>query len=130
MTNSQLSEQDQEKLLDNSKPLKLRLLSVPRLITGREPSLDVNKPPMSRLVGDIKERRDSFVHCEPGEEVGQGGFVKEERFHDIDPRVVDDAVRLTAEVIAVTWRDVTGRDDGLRWLPPLSPAMSDRKPNW
>ena len=120
MTHKDLSTEERDKLLDGARPLKLRLLSVPRLITGREPTLDVNKAPMSRLFGEIKERRDSFVHCEPGEEAGHRGYVKEERFHDVAPQVIDDAVALTTQVIKVIWKDVTGRDGGPRWLPELT----------
>ena len=120
MTSDSLSAEERDKLLDGGRPLKQRLLSVPRLITGREPSLDVNKAPMSRLFGEIKERRDSFVHCEPGEEAGHRGYVKEERFHDVAPQVIDDAVALTTQVIEAIWKDVTGREDGPRWLPDLA----------
>jgi flavin reductase (DIM6/NTAB) family NADH-FMN oxidoreductase RutF len=37
----------------------------------------VNKPPFSELFGRIKDHRDSFVHCEPGDLPSERGYVKE-----------------------------------------------------
>lgn len=103
-------------LEDMDKPLRTRLLSVVRATAAGRCSLDVNMPPMSILFGQIKNRRDAFVHCDPGPQSSRKGFVKEEAFHDVTPAVVTEAVRLTFEVIRTAWMDVYQRQGPL-WLP-------------
>jgi len=115
MSNPQLSIDEQKKILDTNGSLKNRFLSVPRKIMGREPSLDVNKPPLSELFGSVKQYRDSFVHCVPGEEPSRFGYVKQHLFNDVSLTLVDRAVALTHEAIEGIWKDVHGVD-GPRWL--------------
>jgi hypothetical protein len=103
-------------LEDMDKPLRTRLLAVVRATSGGRCSLDVNVPPMSVLFGEIKKRRDAFVHCDPGPQISRRGYVKEQAFHDVAPAVVTEAVRLTFEVVRTAWRDVHQRTGPL-WLP-------------
>ncbi len=124
MTNSDLSAGVRERLEDNHGSLRNRVVSIPQLITGKPTGLDVNKPPLSELFGEIKERRDSFVHCVPGEQANHRGYVKEQRFHDVAEPVLERTVLLTGQVIRAIWTHVTGETKGPRWLPEFdSPSI-------
>jgi len=103
------------KLLSTQDALRRRIVSVPRQILGREPPLDLNKPPLSTMFGSLKQYRDSFVHCEPGDQPAAHGYVKEELFHDVSPKLVDEAVSTTESIIRLVWKAVYGVD-GPRWL--------------
>ncbi|MFC1830502.1 hypothetical protein ACFL0S_00585 [Thermodesulfobacteriota bacterium] len=116
MEHSELDEDIRKKLTDNRKPLKNRLVSIPLLITGFSPGLDVNKPPLSELFGPIKQRRDAFVHCEPGPQTAPQGYVKERMFHDLSQETVDQCVGYTFEIIAIIWSSVNGNEKP-KWLP-------------
>lgn len=116
MTGENLNEPMRHLLEDMQEPLKKRLLKVVRTVSGGSCSLEINKPPMSVLFGPIKERRDAFVHCEPGPQLSARGYSKEAAFHDVSPAIVNDAVSLTFEVIRIAWKDVHKRN-GPRWLP-------------
>lgn len=106
-----------KKLTDNNAPLRKRFLSFPALVTGLPSLFDENTPPFKPLFGEFKQRRDSFVHCEPGPEPTKwGGYVKEQHFHDVDPAIARRTVDLTFEAIGLVWKAVHG-NDGPRWLP-------------
>jgi len=79
-----------EKLEDNKLSLRKRLVSFPSLVAGGSVLIDDSKPPLKKLFGECKERRDSFVHCEPGPTPTKWGYVKEKHFHDVDRPVVRD----------------------------------------
>jgi hypothetical protein len=113
------SAQPIKRLVDGHGPLLDRLLRVPEMITGVALPLSSNEPPLKELFGAIKQRRDAFVHCEPGEHESRPGFVKQERFHDVNPDAVDAAVSLTVEVVQKLWRHVHGADAGPAWLKTL-----------
>lgn len=115
MLHSSLDETVTSKLLSTQDALRRRIVSVPRQILGREPLLDLNKPPLSIMFGSLKQYRDSFVHCEPGDRPSAHGYVKEELFHDVSPKLVNEAVLTTQAVIRLVWKAVYGVD-GPRWL--------------
>lgn len=54
------------KLEDKKLSLRRRLVEFPSLITGRQNVINGNCAPFDALFGECKQRRDSFVHCEPG----------------------------------------------------------------
>jgi hypothetical protein len=105
----------QARLLSNQDALRRRIVAVPRQILGREPGLDINKPPLSTLFGPIKQLRDSIVHCEPGSQLSSHGFVKERLFHSISMSLVDETVETTEAVIRLVWQEVY-TTPGPRWL--------------
>ncbi len=104
------------KLPDEMSPLKKRFFAIPAAITGKPNLIDQNSPLFVELFDDLKKRRDSFVHCEPGQKITKLGYIKEEQFHAIDHNVVERAVRLTIAAITHVWKAVHNRD-GPRWLP-------------
>lgn len=116
MEHPTLAAEETAKLLDTRGPLRKRILAVPKMVTSNAIDLDINKPPLSELMGDLKARRDAFVHCEPGAEASKRGYVKESLFHDVRPEVVDTTVDATIDVIRRIWKGVHGKD-GPRWLP-------------
>jgi len=116
MERPSLDEEVKARLLDAKAPLRRRILSVPRIITKNPIDLDINKPPLSDLMGELKARRDAFVHCEPGPVASERGYVKETLFHDVRPEVIASTVDTTIDVIRRIWRAVHGKD-GPRWLP-------------
>ncbi len=133
LENSEVPAEIVKKLTDQTKSLKQRIVLVPELITGVRCGLDPNSPPLSRLFV-IKLSRDSFVHCEPGQQVSpKTGLVKETLFHDVSKALVDETVSLTSSVICHIWRAVFVVD-GPRWLPDLTviarkPAEEPQKPS-
>jgi hypothetical protein len=104
------------KLEDKGLSLRKRLVSFPSLVAGRAVIIDDSKPPLEKLLGEHKERRDSFVHCEPGPKPTKWGYVKEKHFHDVDRVVVRETVDLTLETISLIWKNVHGKDKPF-WLP-------------
>ncbi len=96
--------------------LRKRFILFPSLISGHPGLLDDTQPPLQALFGECKQRRDSFVHCEPGPTPTKWGYVKEVRFHDVDFRVVRKTVDLTCEAICLAWKTVHGKDKPT-WLP-------------
>ena len=112
-----LDDQTTKRLLDDTKPLRNRIIAVPEIIAGRSCGLDVNKPPISELFGPIKQRRDAFVHCVPGQ-VPHRGYVKESAFHDVPFDVVQSAVTLTLEIINCVWRFLH-KTERPSWLPTI-----------
>jgi hypothetical protein len=126
MTQPTLTARDRKILINNHGPLLERLFEVPTLIVGIPPPLQRESLPLSRLFGNIKQRRDAFMHCEPGDQEARAGFVKQDRFHDVTPDVVNDAVKLTVEVVHVLWRHVHGVDKGPAWLRNLGNRSSYR----
>jgi len=119
MTHRELSAAHRKILLNNHGPLLERLLIVPEVISGYPSSLHRDSLPLSQLFGEIKQRRDAFMHCEPGEQESRGGFVKQERFHSVSAQTVDDAVRLTVQVTQTLWRHVHKTTIGPYWLRQL-----------
>jgi hypothetical protein len=127
MTHPDLDPKIHKKLAGNHGPLLDRLLLIPELIASKPLPFSSGKPPISVLFGEIKERRDAFVHCEPGPQEARAGFVKEQRFHDVGPDSVDQAVQLTLEVVETIWRHVHGRTDGPTWLRSLGKRAEYRR---
>ena len=119
MTHPGVSERERKVLANNHRPLLERILLVPEIIKGELPRLRSNTLPLSKLFGEIKQRRDAFVHCEPGDQESRPGFIKQERFHDVSADAVDDAVRLTAQVVRLIWQHVHDVEKGPVWLRGL-----------
>ena len=116
----------QKKLLDQGRSLRQRIISVPETITGEHYVLESHTRSIDRLFGEVKQARDSFVHCEPGPQPSQrSGRVKEDLFHGISTELVDESVFLTATVIRQLWQFVF-KVGGPRWLPSLVPASLQR----
>jgi hypothetical protein len=129
MTNPTMDEKTRKKILDTRIPLRTRILAVPRLITGVEIALDYNKYPLGDLFGKIKKQRDSFVHCEPGVDESERGYVKEAMFHDvIGPERVNETIRATTDVIRCIWKAVHGRQ-GPKWLPDIGTGRNSERLN-
>jgi hypothetical protein len=128
MTGSALGEDVVERLLSTREPLRKRVRAIPSLITGRECPLSLESEPLVTLFGDVKRRRDSFVHCEPGPMESEHGYVKEAAFNNIDRELVPRSVRATHDTVRALWRFVHGRE-GPRWLPPLEPSGRFGLPN-
>lgn len=105
-----------KKLSDNGLSFRKRLLLYPNLVTGKTGTLDETKPPLKLLLDECKQRRDSFVHCEPGPTPTKWGYVKEQEFHSVDLSVVERTVDLTCEAICLIWKLVHGSDKP-SWLP-------------
>jgi hypothetical protein len=101
----------------NGRDLSLRekVTLFPSVISGKK-KLEDAQAPFARLFGECKQRRDSFVHCEPGSTPTKWGYVKEERFHDVEAAVVEETVKLTIEAICLAWQQVH-LSDRPRWLP-------------
>jgi len=115
-----------DKLTDKGSSLRKRFLQYPEIITGKTGLLDENKPPLKALFGECKQRRDSFVHCEPGATPTKWGYVKEQEFHSVDAATVQTTVDLTCEAICLVWRVVHGKDRP-SWLP--EPGNDGRFPH-
>lgn len=111
-----LSPEAAAKLLETRPPLRRRLLSVPRTITGRQPPLDLNKPPLDELFGEVKLRRDAIVHCEPGPEASERGYHKESLFHQTRPEYIRKTLNLTESAIRSLFEFVYERP-GPAWFP-------------
>jgi hypothetical protein len=90
--------------------LRKRLVTFPSLISGRSIVIDDKAPPLSKLFGECKERRGSFVHCEPGPDPTKWGYAKETHFHDVDPVVARETVHLTLETISLIWQQVHNKE--------------------
>lgn len=118
MEKPRLGDDQRKKLLDNAKPLRTRVVSVPQLITKNSCDLDTNKPPVSELFGAIKQRRDAIVHCEPGQQESHRGYIKESAFHDVPWTLVQEAIALTTQIIERVWKALHGKDRPT-WLPKL-----------
>ncbi|MGC3961492.1 MAG: hypothetical protein QM813_27270 [Verrucomicrobiota bacterium] len=98
--------------------LREKFVLFPALIANK-PKLDENKAPLKELFGECKQRRDSFVHCEPGPEQTKWGYIKEERFHDVDRVAVQKTVELTWDAICLAWKTVHEKEKP-SWLPKRS----------
>ena len=118
MSHPDLENAAKDKLLDTRRSLKERVLAIPKYITNNPVRLDINKPPLSTIFGSIKNHRDAFVHCEPGQEESLRGYVKEAAFHDISEVIVSSAVSSTVKVIQEVWVSVHGKN-GPKWLSTL-----------
>lgn len=116
MENPNVPEATAKKLQDKNLSLRKRFILFPSLITGRASSLDDTCDPLKSLFGECKERRDSFVHCEPGPTPTKWGYVREQHFHDVDAKVVQRTVDLTYEAICLAWKVIHGREKP-SWLP-------------
>jgi hypothetical protein len=116
LDNPDTAEDVRKKLEDERLPLRKRLLLFPSLVTGRPELMDGSKPPFQKLFGECKQRRDSFVHCEPGPHPTKRGYVKEKHFHDVELAVVSETVDLTLETISLVWKEVHGKPPP-SWLP-------------
>ena len=115
-----------KKLTQNYGALKKRMKDVTTLISNGPVTIDFESNPFKDLFGKCKQRRDSFVHCEPGPVETKWGYVKETYFHDITEAVVRETVDLTCEAICTVWKAVHGRNQPT-WLPELD--ESGRFPN-
>jgi hypothetical protein len=128
MLHPSMDQETAAKLLSTKDSLRKRIVTVPKQILGRDPSLDLNKPPLSAMFGNLKQYRDSFVHCEPGVQASSYGYVKEKLFHDMSPQLVDEAVTTTHAVIRLVWRAVRGRE-GPKWLGSADRSGQPHRPN-
>ena len=117
-----LDDTNRAKLLDNSGPLRRRLIQVTRTLSSGRLELDARNGDFTLLFDDIKRRRDAFVHCEPGRESDARGTVKEQLFNDVSKALVDEAVARTESLIRTIWAATTN-SDGPRWLPSLTPNV-------
>lgn len=116
MTHPNLDAPTRKKLEKTHGPLLDRLLEVPLLIKGVPSPFSATEPPLGRLFGDIKQRRDAFVHCEPGDHEARPGLIKQKSFNEVSPDVVGDAVRLTADTIRAVWCWVHDIETAPAWL--------------
>ncbi len=103
-------------LEDKNAALSRRFSRVPGLVRGDRLFLDLQQPPLAKLFGEIKWRRDSFVHCEPGSAPTKRGYVKEAFFHEIGAPLVSETVDLTLDAITLAWNRATGKKRP-SWLP-------------
>jgi hypothetical protein len=55
------------------------------------------------------------VHCEPGTQLSQRGYVKQALFHDVSLTLVQHSVTATIDVIRLIWHAVHG-GPGPHWL--------------
>lgn len=97
------------KKLEDKGSLRKRFKTFPGIVSGTGRVLEDDVDPLKSLFGDCKQRRDSFVHCEPGMNPGGYGYVKEKHFHDITASVVRRTVDLTEESICLAWAEAGGR---------------------
>jgi hypothetical protein len=95
-----------------------RFETFPCLITGNPDAMKGTESLRDNLFGVCKERRNSFVHCEPGPEKNKRGYVKEELFHDPGSAQVKETLVLTVEAITKVWEIIHSRK-GPRWLRSL-----------
>lgn len=109
MTSKNRNEDVASQLRDTKSPLRKRLIRIPNILRTDKSPLDSNHSPFSTLFGDVKVRRDTFVHCEPGPEISERGYVKEDLFHDAFAPEVEKAVNATCEAIHVVWNHVYDR---------------------
>ncbi|MDF0643145.1 MAG: hypothetical protein P0111_03885 [Nitrospira sp.] len=114
---SALVDKVRDTLNDKRLSLRKRLLAITPLISGNQTALDESSSPIGPLFNECKQRRDSFVHCEPGPNPTQWGYIKEERFHDVSLAAVQKTVDLTCETISLVWKAVHGREKP-SWLRP------------
>jgi hypothetical protein len=104
------------KLEDDRLSLRKRLILFPDLITRKNHLVDDSKSPFHELLGECKRRRDSFVHCESGDQPTKWGYVKEKNFHDVDAKVFRKTVKLTLEAICFIWKHIHSTEKP-SWLP-------------
>lgn len=116
MENPNAAESVTKRLQDKNLSLRKRFVLFPSLIVGQPDLLTDTKPPLNLLFGELKERRDSFVHCEPGPAPTKWGYVKEVHFHDVNRAKVQQTVDLTCEAVCLAWKAVHGREQP-SWLP-------------
>lgn len=115
MSSADLDDDLAGQIRDTSTALKKRIVRVPNLLRDDKTDLDINKPPFSVLFGDVKRRRDSFVHCEPGPQQSERGYVKEDYFHDAFAPEVETAVDVTCDAVCMVWDYVYDRPKP-QWL--------------
>jgi hypothetical protein len=106
MSANNLDETTSNQLRDSRSSLRKRIIRVAGQLRPDKPALDSSQPPFSILFDEVKVRRDSMVHCEPGPEESERGYVKEELFHDAFAPQVEKAVNATCDAICVTWKHV------------------------
>lgn len=135
LENPNASADRKKKLKNNDAPLSKRLRVFTFLVKGTDGSFSKDEKPFDRLFGECKERRDSFVHCEPGPEPSKRGYIKEVHFNDITPANVKEVVDLTEEAICLAWKHVDGKDRP-SWLqcrdndgrfPRIAVSLTERK---
>lgn len=84
MTHPELSTAESADLIKNQGPVDQRLLRILEVITGGSTcGLNASSPPLRDLFGRIKQKRNAFVHCEPGPQLTKSGYAKEAVFHDV-----------------------------------------------
>ncbi len=115
--NGQLTDEAEQALLKmKMAPLRKRFHKIPFLITGKPVSDAISEDKTEVFFGEMKRRRDAFVHCIPGTEPGNQGHVRQLYFHDIQKDLVTKVVDLTIEMISAVWKMVH-HTDRPRWLP-------------
>ena len=100
--------------------LETRFVNVLAIIIGHPDPIADARADFDLLFGEFVKRRNAFVHCEPDVALSKSAIEKEQRFHDINPKVVSEVVRLTIAVIRAAWFKVHG-STGPRWLPKRGP---------
>ena len=123
MTSNGIDDRVATQLRDTRSSLRRRIVRVPGIMRPDKPPLDSNQPPFSILFDDVKVRRDAFVHCEPGPEQSERGYVKEELFHGACAPEVEKAVDATCDAIRMVWQYVYDRSRP-RWMRE---RMQDRR---
>ena len=114
-----------EKLFDSSRSLRARVLSASALIGGGAPPISEHVPPFAIVFGRAKQRRDAFVHCEPGADGAKLGYVKETAFHDVTISSVTETVIATEQLIRHTCRRLK-HTPSPRWLASFEDPASLR----
>lgn len=128
MMHPELEQSTVNELLSTQGPLSLRVRKIPATIVGADCPLQPGTYPFVPLFDGVKQRRDAFVHCQPGPMQSKHGYVKEAAFHDTSHELVLSAVRSTHDAIRALWEFVHGRP-GPRWLPDLEESGRFGKPN-
>jgi hypothetical protein len=116
LDNSDAPEDAVKKLKQNRDGLSKRFRTFPILVTGRDSGMSIDKEPLKSLFGTCQQRRNSFVHCEPGPEPSKYGYIKEFNFHDVTLANVKETVDLAEEAICMSWKHVHGKERP-HWLP-------------
>lgn len=125
MTRTSLSPEVKKVLNDTQKGLSERVQRVPEVVTGRPIDLGREDGPHSYLFKVTKKHRDAFVHCEPGPQESQRGYVKEVRFNAISPTLVLNTVNSTEAIVRALWGHVYDGSEP-RWLA-LRPGEANSK---
>lgn len=113
---------------DSSGSLKKRLTRIVFTMSDNRFNLNLDRVPHERLFGELKRRRDSFVHCSPGLVPTERGEFKEQMLHDIRMPIVQETVRMTLDLIRAVWLGLAFGEEP-SWIPRLAQPGGGRRIN-